>query len=459
MSQVHNWQLGRAMAYPYEAAFPKRQFAFVFNINRCIGCQTCTMACKSTWTFSRGQEHMWWNNVETKPYGGYPHFWDQKILALLEKANPGGQVWDARKHSDNAPYGVFEGKTIFEAVSAGQNPDGDIPIDTSSRVLGYLPADHEWDAPNIYEDTATSSRKSEIRNPKSEFLPHVSNFDIRASDFPAGAWGGQGASLPTHTTWFFHLQRICNHCTYPGCLAACPRQAIYKRPEDGVVLIDQSRCRGYRKCVEACPYKKSLYRGTTRTSEKCVACFPRLEGKDSVITPDGMPIETRCMSACVGKIRMQGLVKIAKDGTWAKDPENPIYYMVKEEKIALPLYPQFGTEPNGFYIPPRWAPVPYLDQMFGPGAEAAIEAYVCPSRRMLGLLQLFRVTRTIISRFKLIEGQKLGETEVTLPGGKKKPLEIFNDTVIAYDAKDREIVQLTVEEPVYERSKEHYNSI
>ena len=42
------------------------------------------MACKSTWTFNKGQEHMWWANVETKPYGGYPQFWDAKILDLLE---------------------------------------------------------------------------------------------------------------------------------------------------------------------------------------------------------------------------------------------------------------------------------------------------------------------------------------------------------------------------------------
>ena len=55
MSQVYNWQLGREMSYPYEGKYPERQFAFVFNINRCIACQSCTMACKSTWTFSKGQ--------------------------------------------------------------------------------------------------------------------------------------------------------------------------------------------------------------------------------------------------------------------------------------------------------------------------------------------------------------------------------------------------------------------
>lgn len=436
MPKVYNWQLGRDMLYPYEESHPKWQFAFVFNINRCIACQTCTMACKSTWTFSRGQEYMWWNNVETKPYGGYPQFWDQKLLAMLERANPGGQVWNiSRKDGERAPYGVFEGKTIFEAISEEQNQEGQTFQETSGRVLGYLPSDEEWTAPNIYEDTAWRPADQQAR------------------------WGGQGVSLPAHRTWFFYLQRLCNHCTYPACLAACPRQAIYKRPEDGVVLIDQERCRGYRKCVEACPYKKPMYRATTRTSEKCIACYPRLEGKDKVITPDGQPIEARCMSACVGKIRMQGLVKIAKDGTWEKDPDNPIYYMVKEEKIALPLYPQFGTEPNGYYIPPRWVPMDYLVQMFGPGAPHAVEAYVCPSRRMLACLQLFRVTRTIIYRFKVEEGQKIGESEVTLPGGKKKTLEIFNDTVIGYDSKGREVVRVTVEEPIYERPKEYYNSI
>ena len=75
MPEVYNWQLGRKMLYPYEERHPKWQFTFVFNINRCIACQTCSMADKSTWLFSKGQEYMWWNNVETKPYGGYPQFY------------------------------------------------------------------------------------------------------------------------------------------------------------------------------------------------------------------------------------------------------------------------------------------------------------------------------------------------------------------------------------------------
>jgi len=403
MPEVYNWQLGRTMAYQYDAGQTDRQFAAVFNINRCIGCQTCSMACKSTWTFSPGQELMWWNNVETKPYGGYPNDWDVRLLSLLDEANDGEQSWDATdREAVRAPYGHFDGKTIFEAAD-GQD----------QQVLGYLPADEQWKAPNSFEDHATAAPK-------------------------------QGVSLPEHDGWFFYLQRICNHCTYPGCLAACPRKAIYKRPEDGIVLVDQERCRGYRKCVEACPYKKTMYRPTTGTTEKCIACYPRIEGSDPMT--DGLPTETRCMAACVGKIRLQGLVQTEADGTWTADPTNPLYYLVHEEQVALPLYPQFGTQPNVFYIPPRWVPRPYLHQMFGPGADAAIERYVHPSRRLRALLQLFRAARKIIFNFEVIEGPKYAEFVVD-----GEPIELFDDTVIGYDSQGGEIVRVSVDEPTYER--------
>jgi nitrate reductase beta subunit len=198
-------------------------------------------------------------------------------------------------------------------------------------VLGYLPTEAEWRTPNIHEDSAAGGKWE-----KGKFNGSV---DLNAS-----------AKDPAHRVWFFYLARICNHCTYPGCLGACPRQAIYKRPEDGIVLIDQERCRGYRKCVEGCPYKKVMYRPNTRTSEKCIGCYPRIEGKDPELCPDGAPIETRCMSVCVGKIRLQGLIKIGPDGRWEKRPDNPLYFLIRERQVALPLYPQFGTEPNGFYI-------------------------------------------------------------------------------------------------------------
>jgi nitrate reductase / nitrite oxidoreductase, beta subunit len=429
MPSVYNWQLGRQMAFPYQEAHPRWQFAFVFNINRCIACQTCTMACRSTWTFGKGQEDMWWNNVETKPFGGYPQFWDVKLLELLEKANPRGQFWNAgaRRTGENVherPYGRFEGKTIFEAAEGYAGPDG------PKRALGYLPKLEEWASPNIFEDHA--------RFPGP--LPdHV--------------------KLPEHRVWFFYLARLCNHCTYPACLAACPRQAVYKRPEDGVVLIDQSRCNGYQRCVEACPYKKAMYRPTTGTSEKCVACYPRLEGKDPLLSPSGEPAETRCMTSCPGKIRLQGLVNIEEDGTWVKDPGNPLYYLIRERQVALPLYPQFGTEPNGYYIPPRWVPRPYLEQMFGPGVKHALEQYSCPDRELLSVMQLFRAAQQVIFRFEIEKGPKVAEIEVTMPDGSKKVQEIYNDTVIGFNKFGGEVVRITTQEPIFQRPPQYANSI
>ncbi|MBI5379167.1 MAG: 4Fe-4S dicluster domain-containing protein, partial [Nitrospirae bacterium] len=250
---------------------------------------------------------------------------------------------------------------------------------------------------------------------------------------------------------FFYLQRLCNHCDYPACLAACPRKAIYKRKEDGIVLIDQNRCRGYRKCVEQCPYKKPMFRTTTRVSEKCIACYPRIEGKDPL--SNGQPMETRCMAACVGQIRLQGLVKMDANG-WVADRYNPLYYLVHTAKVALPLYPQFGTSPNGYYIPPRHVPREYLRQMFGPGVDAAIDRYMNPDRELLAVLTLFRKSQQIIFRYEIKEGPKLYET--VLHG---KPFALYNDTVIAYGKDGKEIFRTAVEETVIERPDKHYNSI
>ena len=417
MAKVYNWQLGREMDYPYEEVHSKRQFAAVFNINRCIACQTCTMACKSTWTFSRGQEHMWWNNVETKPYGGYPQFWDVKLLTMLDKADPGGQKWNPAGKGERAPYGLFDGKTIFEAAPRGE------------PALGYLPADKEWQAPNIYEDTSTK--------------------------YEAGRTMGlskDGVTLPEHKAWFFYLQRICNHCSYPACLAACPRKAIYKRPEDGIVLIDQERCRGYRKCMEACPYKKPMFNTETRISEKCIACYPRIEGKDPLFK--GRRMETRCMAACVGQIRLQGLVDVNKDGSWLENRQSPLYYLIKVAKVALPLYPQFGTEPNIYYIPPRWVPRPYLYQMFGPGVDEAIGKYIAPDRELLAVLQLFRRSQEIIFRYEIQEGPKAYETSIH-----GKNFTMYNDTVVAFGEDGHEIFRTTVEEPIHVRPKDRTNAV
>jgi nitrate reductase beta subunit len=165
-------------------------------------------------------------------------------------------------------------------------------------------------------------------------------------------------------------------------------------------------------------------------------------------------MQTRCMAACIGHIRLQGLVELNKDGTWKENRQSPLYYLIHVAKVALPLYPQFGTEPNGYYIPPRWVPRPYLQQMFGPGVDAAIEKYSAPDRELLAVLQLFGKDQRICYRYEIKEGPKVFETEVR---GKKFTL--YNDTVIGYAKDGTKIIETPVEEPLHIRPDKHANSI
>jgi nitrate reductase beta subunit len=361
MARVRNWQIGREMSYWYPEARPKRQFAAVFDINKCIACQTCTLACKTTWTSGKGQEYMLWNNVETKPYGFYPLGWDVRALELL-----GPQSWSEA---------TYEGRTLFEAARAGE------------RALGWQPEDLDYAHPNVGED-----------------------------DCVQGVETGAHLQVP-HTVWFYYLARICNHCTYPACLASCPRGAIYKRPEDGIVLVDQSRCRGYRECVKSCPYKKVFYNPITGTSEKCIGCYPKVE--------EGL--QPQCFETCIGKIRLLGWLSRPEQAR----PENPLDYLVHIRKVALPLFPQFGLEPNVYYIPPIHVPRDFLRQMFGPAVDGAIQTYRQGprDRDLAGLLALFGSTAQIIPRWKR-EGQE----------------------VVGLDEAGREIVRVPIKEPVYIRA-------
>jgi nitrate reductase beta subunit len=321
------------MSYWYGEARPQKQFAAVFDLNKCIACQTCTIACKTTWTSGRGQEYMFWNNVESKPYGSYPLAYDARILEML-----GAQRWEGTR---------YEGRTIFEAAPKGE------------RMLGYRPESADYAHPNIGED---------------EILGDVD--------------GGMAFQLP-QPVWMFYLPRICNHCTYPACLAACPRGAIYKRAEDGIVLVDQKRCRGYRECVRACPYKKVFFNPHTRVSEKCIGCFPAGEQEQ----------QPRCFTECIGKIRLRGWISKPSEAR----EDNPLDYLVHIKKVALPLLPQLGLEPNVYYIPPINVPQPFLTQLFGPGAAHAVEIYRRAHEgngEMAALIKLFGCTTGVVAQFK-----------------------------------------------------------
>ncbi|WP_290125395.1 nitrate reductase subunit beta [Vibrio navarrensis] len=184
-------------------------------------------------------------------------------------------------------------------------------------------------------------------------------------------------------TFMMYLPRLCEHCLNPACVATCPSGAIYKREEDGIVLIDQDKCRGWRMCLTGCPYKKIYFNWKSGKSEKCIFCYPRIES--------GQP--TVCSETCVGRIRYLGVILYDADKIeQAASAENttdlyqnqldifldpndpavieealkqgitenvleaaqksPVYKMAIDWKLALPLHPEYRTLPMVWYVPP-----------------------------------------------------------------------------------------------------------
>lgn len=293
----------------------KRQVAYVFDLNKCLGCHTCTMACKQLWTNRDGREYMYWNNVETRPGKGYPKNWEQK-----------GGGFDK------------EGKLKTNGV---------IPImaDYGGKVGDF----------NLNEVLLEGRANQVVPHEKATWGPNWDE-DEGAGEFPNN-----------HS---FYLPRICNHCSNPACLAACPTKAIYKREEDGIVVVDQTRCKGYRYCVKACPYGKMYFNLQKGRSEKCIGCYPRVEKGEA----------PACVKQCSGRIRFWG---------YRDDKDGPVYKLVEQWKVALPLHAEYGTQPNVFYVPPmNTTPPPFeedgrlgsapripiedLEGLFGPGVRQAL---------------------------------------------------------------------------------------
>ena len=173
------------------------------------------------------------------------------------------------------------------------------------------------------------------------------------------------------TTNIVNMPLACMQCSNPACVAVCPTKASYQR-EDGIVLVDQSKCIGCRYCIQACPYgARRLITDLTPyypdpvtglppaieqltpfeqfvrsdlvsqvnphakhvvgTVEKCTFCEQRLsQGK-----------EPACVQNCPMSARIFGDIS---------DPNSQISQEIAQTH-AQPLSPEVGTNPKVYY---RW---------------------------------------------------------------------------------------------------------
>lgn len=349
----------------------------VFHLDKCIGCHTCSVACKNIWTDREGAEYMWWNNVETKPGTGFPTQWEDqenykggwivendKLKLRCQKNKPQGFL--NLFYNPNMPGledyyepWTYKYEDLFNAPAGDDQPTA-IPVSKITGELINIESGPNWD-----DDLGGS-------NLYAKNDPNLEGLSQEEKDL----------MMEIENIAMMYLPRICNHCVNPSCVASCPSGAIYKRGEDGIVLINQDKCRGWRACVTACPYKKIYYNWRLGKSEKCILCYPRLE--------TGQP--PACFHSCVGRIRYLGVllydadrmpdamkvpdhslvesqssiflnpydpkvIEAAKANGISDEfldaaQNSPVYKYVIEWKLALPLHIEYRTSPMLFYVPP-----------------------------------------------------------------------------------------------------------
>jgi nitrate reductase / nitrite oxidoreductase, beta subunit len=349
--------------------------AMVMNLDKCIGCHTCSVTCKQVWTNRPGTEYVYFNNVETKPGVGYPkRYEDQRYWH-------GGWTLDGKGRLQ-----LRAGGRLRKLLSIFYNPD--------------LPSIDDYGDPWTYDYQTVIDAPLGTPNPSAHSISALtgrdmtvrwgSNFEDDLAGAPEHAVAdpnlerlAERVKMEFEQVFMFYLPRICEHCLNPSCVASCPSGAMYKREEDGIVLVDQDRCRGWRFCVSGCPYKKVYFNHRTGKAEKCTFCFPRIEA--------GQP--TICSETCVGRLRYLGLILYDADkvleaaatpgeqdlyqaqldvfldphdpgvqaaaaqagipGDWIEAAQrSPVYELAVRHRVALPLHPEYRTLPMVWYIPP-----------------------------------------------------------------------------------------------------------
>ena len=370
------------------------QMGMVMNLDKCIGCHTCSVTCKQAWTNRAGVEYVWFNNVETRPGQGYPRRYEDQ-----EKWRGG---WELNKKGRLKLKGGGKVKKMLTLFASPVQPElkdyyepwtydyetlvnaplgDDFPVARPKSLITGKDTKITWSA--NWDDNLGGTTELGHLDPIVEKVRRESEDKIK---------------FEFEQTFMFYLPRICEHCLNPSCVASCPSGAIYKREEDGIVLVDQDKCRGWRQCITGCPYKKIYFNHKSGKAEKCTFCYPRIEV--------GLP--TVCSETCVGRLRYLGLFLYDADGVTAaaatpdekdlyeaqldlildpNDPEvkrvakeqgipddwmdaarrSPVYAMAKTYRIALPLHPEYRTMPMVWYVPPL---SPIVDLLSEQGHDA-----------------------------------------------------------------------------------------
>ncbi len=207
-----------------------------------------------------------------------------------------------------------------------------IDLDTCVGCQACVVHCKEWNTSS--GASALSDTEPYGEEPSGAWLNRVHGFELDDS-----ASGGCGSTV--------HFPRSCLHCENAACVTVCPTGASYKRAEDGIVLVDESKCIGCGLCAWACPYGAREMDQVAKVMKKCTLCVDRIYNEN-------LPVEERepaCVRTCPAKARHFGDLG---------DPESDVSQLVAE-RGGVALMPELDYRPTNRYLPPR-RPVPTADQ-------------------------------------------------------------------------------------------------
>lgn len=224
----------------------------VMNLDKCIGCHTCSVTCKNTWTNRPGAEYMYFNNVETKPGIGYPKHWEDQ-----EKYKGGWKLKDGKLTLQSGS----KAKRLVDLFYNPYQPELDDyyePWNYDYETLTNAPEKQHQPVARA-KSALTGEYMDLIWGPNWE--DDLAGSHVTGLSDPNVVQMEEGIKTEFEDVFMMYLPRICEHCMNPACVSACPSGAMYKREEDGIVLVDQNACRAWRHCVTSCPYKKYILIG------------------------------------------------------------------------------------------------------------------------------------------------------------------------------------------------------
>ena len=196
------------------------QMGMVMNLDKCIGCHTCSVTCKQAWTNRAGTEYVWFNNVETRPGQGYPRrYEDQEKWHGGWALNKRGKLVLKAGGRVKKLFGIFaspvqpELKDYYEPWTYDYKtlvdaPLGDdFPVARPKSLITGEDTKITWSA-NWDDDLGGSAENGHL-DPIVEKVRRESEDKIK---------------FAYEQTFMFYLPRICEHCLNPSCMASCPSE-------------------------------------------------------------------------------------------------------------------------------------------------------------------------------------------------------------------------------------------